>query len=92
MNKVFAIAGALALAVTPTVSLAEERVVNGYTIEAYANLNGADLSRANLSGAELSHANLSGANLTGVTASNLRSCPRTLPSGWVCENNSLIQR
>ena len=86
MNKVFAIAGALALAVTPTASLAEERVVNGYTIEVYANLNNANLSRADLrsanltntslidallSGADLRYTNLSGTRLRGAMLSGI---------------------
>ena len=56
------------------------------------NLNGADLSFARLSGANLSSANLGGANLFRITATNLRGCPSSLPSGWVCQNNSLRQR
>ena len=56
--------------------------VNGYDIEPGADLSGADLSGADLSGADLS----------GITATNLRGCPSSLPSGWVCENNSLIRR
>ena len=65
-----------------------------------ANLNGADLSGTNLRGAnlfrtDLINANLSGADLSRanmfkVTATNLRGCPRFLPQGWICENNSLI--
>ena len=67
-----------------------------------ANLRGADLSGANLSYADLSYADLKGADLSGanllraelshVTAYDLVGCPRSLPSGWVCENRSLIQR
>ena len=45
-----------------------------------------------LRGSNLSDADLFGADLSGITAINLRGCPRFLPSGWVCENNSLIQR
>ena len=56
-----------------------------------AFLVGADMSNAILSGANLWRANLSDADLTDITATNLRACPRYLPSGWVCENNSLIQ-
>ena len=55
-----------------------------------AYLDSADLSNANLSGANLSRADLSFANLIGITATNLRGCPIFLPSGWVCQNNSLI--
>ena len=57
-----------------------------------AFLAGANLSGANLDGAELDDADLSGADLTGVIATNLIGCPKYLPSGWVCENNSLKQR
>ena len=46
-------------------------IINGYTIEPYANLSdvnlsGADLYGANLYGADLNDANLSGANLRGA--------------------------
>ena len=62
-----------------------------------AVLSGADLKSSNLSGANLRFAelyftNLSGANLSGITATNLQGCPWRLPSGWVCENRTLIQR
>ena len=57
-----------------------------------AYLRYADLRGAILSGADLSHANLGQAKLMGVRATNLRGCPERLPSGWVCKNNSLIQR
>ena len=67
-----------------------------------ADLSGAKLNNANLSRADVKDANLSGADLRGsglvmkgntrFIATNLRGCPRYLPSGWVCENNSLIQR
>ena len=40
--------------------------VNGYTIEHWANLEGADLRGANLEGADLALANLNGANLNGA--------------------------
>ena len=51
-----------------------------------------DLRETYLREANLFRANLSNANLTGITATNLRGCPSSLPSGWVCENNALIQR
>ena len=54
-----------------------------------ANLSLANLSLANLSDANLSDANLSFANLSGIDSTNLRGCPLSLPSGWVCEKNSL---
>ena len=57
-----------------------------------ANLSNANLTGANLGGADLSIPGWSGINLTGITATNLRGCPRTLPNGWVCQNNSLIRR
>ena len=87
MKKAFAIAGALALALTPAVSFA-------------CDLSGANLSRANLTNANLGNADLSGADLSGVNmniifwtsrtkANNLRGCPSSLPRAWVCENNSL---
>ena len=57
-----------------------------------ANLRDADLRGANLGGARLSGADLLRADLSGITATNLRGCPSSLPSGWVCENNALIQR
>ena len=57
-----------------------------------AKLSGADLRFADLSGASLKDTNLTGAILRGITATNLRGCPSSLPRGWVCENNSLIQR
>ena len=62
-----------------------------------ANLANTKLSDANLSGAnlirvDLGDADLFDANLSGISATNHRGCPRFLPSGWVCENNTLIQR
>jgi uncharacterized protein YjbI with pentapeptide repeats len=56
-----------------------------------ADLSGAILKRADLDSANLSGAELSGADLRDITASNISGCPISLPSGWVCENNSLIQ-
>ena len=112
MKKALAIAGILALSITPTASFADHLAPKQSEIRpggnlAHTNLSGADLRganlmfanlmfadlfRADLSGANLSGANLSGAELSGITAINLRSCPSFLPNGWVCENNSLIQR
>ena len=59
-----------------------------------AFLDNANLNSANLRNASLSGVNLSGTSLSGIIATNLRGCPdpRFLPNGWVCENNSLIQR
>ena len=113
MKKALAIAGILALSITPTASFADHLEPKNSEIRpggnlAHTNLRGRNLSNANLTGANLDrafvdNANLSGANLmgtdlssadlTGITATNLRDCPLSfLPSGWVCENNSLIQR
>ena len=102
MKRLFAFAGALALAVTPAASFADhlepkesEIRPSGnlvHTNMRNMNLNGRDLSGANLRLAHLIRANLSHANLSGVRATNLRGCPSFLPNGWVCENNSLIQR
>ena len=47
---------------------------------------------AKLRDANLDRADLSDAFLSGINATNLRGCPSSLPSGWVCENNSLKQR
>ena len=111
MKKALAIAGVLALTITPTVSFAdhlepkESEIRPGgnlaHTNLFRASLSGADLSDANLSSINLRSADLSGANLSGaelsgadlrdITASNISGCPISLPSGWVCENNSLIQ-
>ena len=107
MKKALAIAGILALAVTPTVSFADHLELKESEIRSggdlahtnlrarnliAANLQEASLVSANLSGGDLTDANLTFANLSGVRASNLRGCPSSLPSGWFCENNSLIQR
>ena len=122
MKKALAIAGILALSITPTASFADhlepkESEIRSQAYLEHVNLRGrnlsgrrllrsiflsVNLSGANLSGTgmdgsyiedtDLSRANLSGANLSGITATNLQGCPRSLPSGWVCENNALIQR
>ena len=102
MKKALAIAGILALSISPTASFADHLEPKESEIRAGgnlshtnlrdANLRSAILTVADLSGADLSGADLSRANLSGVTATNLRACPSSLPSGWVCENNSLIQR
>ena len=107
MKKALSIAGVLAITITPTASFAdhlepkESEIRPGGNLN-HTNLSGSDLSRSDLSkaklmntnlmNAKLSRADLSKANLSGITANNLRVCPRSLPSGWVCENNSLIQR
>ena len=109
MKKAFAIAGALALALTPAVSFAcdlsgarlmRARMHGANLTNANlssANLRFANMTRANLSGAilwgtNLNGANLSSADLSGVRATLIWGCPSSLPSGWVCENRSLIQR
>ena len=76
--------GAKGDAGAPATSLSGIQFVNGYVIQAFANLNGASLSGANLIGASLSgallrnadlsgallrNADLSGANLTGASLS-----------------------
>ncbi len=126
MKKALAIAGALALALTPAESFAwhlwrtesemrsetrpggnlshanmERRNLSGANLSGanvrnanliFANLSGANLSNAQLNSSLLIRANLTGANLNGVIATNIWGCPSSLPSGWFCENNSLIQR
>ena len=101
MKKALAIAGILTLSITPTASFADHLEPKVGEISPWgnlahtnlrdANLRDADLSGANLNGADLSFARLSGAFLSGINATNLRACPSSLPSGWVCQNNSLIQ-
>ena len=69
-----------------------------------ANLSGADLRYSALAAAYLDNVNFSGAdlrytslrdvefknvNLKGVIATDLIDCPKSLPKGWICENNSL---
>ena len=56
-----------------------------------ANFNGADLSNADLTNAKLTNADLSKAKLYG-TYEEIFDCPASLPSGWICKNNSLIKR
>ena len=51
----------------------------------------ADLRGTNLNGANLKNANLMGATLQEGNYKNLKNCPKHLPSGWVCENKSLIK-
>ncbi len=102
MKKALAIAGIFALSITPTASLADHLEPKISEIRSGANLAhtnlsdnnllGANLSGANLIRVDLGYADLFDANLSGISATNLRGCPRFLPSGWVCENNTLIQR
>ena len=82
MKKALAVAGILALSITPTASFAFHLEPKESELRPVGNLAHTDLS----------HADLTGADLSGITATNLRACPSSLPSGWVCENNSLIQR
>jgi len=129
MKKALAIAGILALTITPTASFAghkncDERKIRPMSDLDHCNLENANLDNARLSEAKLSNTNLRGANLKnadlrganlknanllranlknanlrnakltgGINYSRLKSCPKpsTLPEGWVCENNSLIQ-
>ena len=77
LKKALAIAGILALSITPTASFAFHLEPKESELRPVGNL---------------AHTDLSHADLSGITATNLRACPSSLPSGWVCENNSLIQR
>ena len=94
MKKALAIAGILALSITPTASfphhlkLKESEIRPGGNL-AHTNLSFTDLFGANLSDARLNGADLSDANLSGITATNLRGCPFRLPNGWVCEKNTI---
>ena len=31
-------------------------------------------------------------NLDGISASNLKGCPSSLPKNWICKNNTLMKR
>ena len=64
MKKALAIAGALALAVTPAASFAGHLPPNESEIRPGGNLAHTTLDRRDLSGANLNGANLSGANLS----------------------------
>ena len=74
MKRLFAFAGALALAVTPAASFAdhlepkESEIRPGGNL-AHTNLSGRNLSGADLSGADLTFTNLKGANLSGANLS-----------------------
>ena len=87
MKKALAIAGILALSITPKASFADHLEPNESELRPSGNLD-----HTNLTGARLDRADLGDARLDGITATNLTGCPSSLPSGWVCENNSLIQR
>ena len=50
--------------------------VNGYQIQPYANLRGANLYSADLRGANLYSANLCGADLSGATLCGARNIPQ----------------
>ena len=60
----------------------------------HANLTGAilpdNLSGVIFDGANLSGVNLSGAILEGITAFNLEQCPDSIPTNWICLENSLF--
>ena len=78
MKKALAIAGIMTLIITPEASFADHLEPKESEIR---------------QGGFLFHTNLSNANLSGIdAATNLIGCPLSLPSGWVCENNSLVQR
>ena len=74
MKKALAIAGILALSITPTASFAdhlepkESEIRPGGNL-AHTNLSGRNLSGADLSGADLTFTNLKGANLSGANLS-----------------------
>ena len=80
MKKALAIAGILALSITPTASFSDHiepsnnEIRHGgslfHTNLRGRNLNGTNLSNANLSGADLRGANLSGANLSRANLSD----------------------
>jgi len=53
-----------------TQSSATPRVANGYVLERFADLAGADLYSADLAGVDLAGANLYSANLAGANLSN----------------------
>ena len=100
MKKALAIAGTLALALTPTASFAGHiqptnaifRQIRARGNLHHVNLSGMNLRGRNINSANLSSANLSGAILSNNRARNLRGCPSSLPNGWVCENRSLFQQ
>lgn len=92
MKKALAIAGILALSITPTASLADHLEPKESEIRRNGNLEHTNLRGQSLSGGNLSRADLFNADLTGITATNLTGFPSHLPPGWVCEDNSLIQR
>ena len=92
MKKALAIAGILALSIKPKASFADHLEPNESELRPSGNLDHTNLSGANLTGARLDRADLGDARLDGITATNLTGCPSSLPSGRVCENNSLIQR
>ena len=52
-----------------------EKIVNGYTLEPYAHLQGASLRGADLQGANLLGANLEGANLEGANLPHFQLVP-----------------
>ena len=87
MKVALAIAGILALSITPTASFANhiEPIISEIR-------PGGFLAHTNLSGANLMGTFLEGAHMGVITATNIRGCPSSLPTGWVCENNSLLQR
>ena len=91
MKKALAIAGILALTITPKASFADHLEPKESEIRRHGSLLHTNLSNADLYSADLYSADLSSADLSGINATNLRGCPLSLPRGWVCEKNSLVQ-
>jgi uncharacterized protein YjbI with pentapeptide repeats len=54
------------------------------------DFDGADLTGASLSGADLENADLQQATLQGLRATELESCPESLPNGWRCIERILV--
>ena len=78
MKKALAIAGILALSITPTASFADHLEPKEGEIRSGGNLAHTNLGGRNLSNANLMRADLSGAFLRGINATNLRACPSSL--------------
>ena len=89
MKKALAIAGILALSITPTASFADHLEPKENEIRPGGNLAHTNLSGRNLRGADLSNAGLMLADLSGITATNLRGCPWRLPDGTQAGINSV---
>ena len=95
MKKGLAIVGILAVIFTPRISLSDHLEPRESEIKArgnlhHTNLRNAYLSDANLSGVNLSGADMSGVNMSGISTIIVSGCPSSLPNGWVCKQNTLI--